>query len=88
MRMTQSELAHRVGVTFQQVQKYERAGNRISASMLVKTAAALSTTAAQLLDEGEFSVLEGSAELVATFTSMSLKTRQVLLSIARLLVGP
>lgn len=32
--MTQSDLAHEVGVTFQQVQKYERGSNRIGASRL------------------------------------------------------
>lgn len=32
--MTQAELAHAVGVTFQQVQKYERGTNRIGASRL------------------------------------------------------
>lgn len=40
-RMSQQELARRLGVTFQQVQKYERAFNRISASMLVRAAEAL-----------------------------------------------
>jgi transcriptional regulator with XRE-family HTH domain len=33
-RMSQSDLARRVGITFQQVQKYERGANRISASKL------------------------------------------------------
>jgi transcriptional regulator with XRE-family HTH domain len=37
-RMTQSTLAEHLWVTFQQVQKYERGANRISASMLVKAA--------------------------------------------------
>jgi len=33
-RMSQTSLANAVGVSFQQIQKYERATNRISASML------------------------------------------------------
>ncbi|MCX7587279.1 helix-turn-helix domain-containing protein [Phenylobacterium sp. 58.2.17] len=33
-RATQTELAEALGLTFQQVQKYERGSNRISASML------------------------------------------------------
>ena len=33
-RMSQTELANKVGVTFQQVQKYEKGVNRISASRL------------------------------------------------------
>lgn len=37
---SQQALAKAIGVSFQQVQKYENGGNRISASMLVKIAAA------------------------------------------------
>lgn len=39
--MSQQALAEQLGVSFQQVQKYERGANRISASMLVRTARAL-----------------------------------------------
>lgn len=39
--LTQQDLAEAVGVTFQQVQKYERGKNRISASRLVEFAHAL-----------------------------------------------
>ena len=41
LRMSQSTLAEHLGVSFQQIQKYERGANRISASMLVKAAHAL-----------------------------------------------
>ena len=41
--MTQQELARAIGLTFQQVQKYERGVNRISASKLYDTAVALKT---------------------------------------------
>jgi transcriptional regulator with XRE-family HTH domain len=34
--ISQSKLAHAIGVTFQQVQKYERGANRVSASSLAK----------------------------------------------------
>jgi transcriptional regulator with XRE-family HTH domain len=34
--MTQGQLAEKIGVTFQQVQKYERGLNRISVSTLAK----------------------------------------------------
>jgi len=40
--MSQQALAVRIGVTFQQVQKYERGANRISFSRLVEVADALS----------------------------------------------
>lgn len=39
--LTQSQLAKAVGVTFQQVQKYERASNRVPASRLFRIAIAL-----------------------------------------------
>ena len=40
-RLSQTELANRIGVTFQQVQKYEKGVNRIGASRLEKIADAL-----------------------------------------------
>jgi transcriptional regulator with XRE-family HTH domain len=39
--MTQTELAVALGVTFQQVQKYEKGSNRISASTLKELAETL-----------------------------------------------
>jgi transcriptional regulator with XRE-family HTH domain len=39
--MSQGGLAEALGLTFQQVQKYERGSNRVSASMLFATARAL-----------------------------------------------
>lgn len=38
LRMSQQELADSVGITFQQVQKYENGANRISASRLFEFA--------------------------------------------------
>lgn len=49
--LTQADLAMDVGVTFQQIQKYERGANRVSASMLGRIAKALESSAADLLDE-------------------------------------
>lgn len=47
--MSQETLAQAIGVTFQQVQKYERGTNRISASRLGAIAAALGCEVADLL---------------------------------------
>lgn len=41
LSMSQMELAKALGLTFQQIQKYERGTNRISASKLFQTAVAL-----------------------------------------------
>ncbi len=43
MGLSQKDLAQTCGVTFQQIQKYETAGNRISASRLFDLSVALNT---------------------------------------------
>jgi transcriptional regulator with XRE-family HTH domain len=53
LSMSQDELARGLGITFQQVQKYEKGANRVSASMLVKIAALLQTTVAALVGEDD-----------------------------------
>jgi transcriptional regulator with XRE-family HTH domain len=49
--LTQGQLAEALGITFQQVQKYERGANRVSASMLVRIARRLETTVGALVGE-------------------------------------
>ena len=51
--ISQTGLARAIGMTFQQVQKYEQGRNRISASVLVRIAAALQTTGGHLLGEDD-----------------------------------
>ena len=53
LSLSQSALAEALGLTFQQVQKYERGANRVSASMLVKIAAKLETTVGALVGEND-----------------------------------
>jgi transcriptional regulator with XRE-family HTH domain len=48
-KLSQTALADALGITFQQIQKYERGTNRISASMLVHAAQALDVRPADLL---------------------------------------
>jgi transcriptional regulator with XRE-family HTH domain len=48
--MSQKELAAAIGVAFQQVQKYEGASNRISASRMVQIAGALRVPVGKLFD--------------------------------------
>ena len=53
-RISQSELADEIGVTFQQVQKYERGTNRVSCSRLFEIAEALEVPIAYFFfDNGE-----------------------------------
>jgi transcriptional regulator with XRE-family HTH domain len=53
LRLSQSALAEARDLTFQQVQKYERGSNRVSASMLVKIAAKLETSVGALVGEND-----------------------------------
>jgi transcriptional regulator with XRE-family HTH domain len=48
--MTQESLGELVGVTFQQVQKYERGANRVSASRLFEICEALHVTLASMFE--------------------------------------
>ena len=50
MSVSQERLAEALGITFQQVQKYERGANRVSASKLWEIAAALKTPVAYFYD--------------------------------------
>ncbi|OYX29980.1 MAG: hypothetical protein B7Y99_12330 [Caulobacterales bacterium 32-69-10] len=49
--MTQAALAAAIGVTFQQVQKYEQGRNRVATSKLVRMADAMKCDASELLGE-------------------------------------
>jgi transcriptional regulator with XRE-family HTH domain len=49
--LSQQTLAEAAGVTFQQIQKYERGANRVSASMLARIAGALRTPVSELFGE-------------------------------------
>ena len=49
--LSQTKLANALGLTFQQVQKYERGDNRVSASTLVRVAQALDSSVSALVGE-------------------------------------
>ena len=48
--MSQTMLAERIGVTFQQVQKYERGANRVGASRLSQIASVLGVSIGELFE--------------------------------------
>lgn len=50
LRMSQSTLASKIGVTFQQVQKYEKGMNRVGASRLQRIADALGVSVSSFFD--------------------------------------
>ncbi|ACG78478.1 transcriptional regulator, Cro/CI family [Phenylobacterium zucineum HLK1] len=49
--LSQQALAEAAGVTFQQIQKYERGANRVSASMLARIARTLGVPVAEMFGE-------------------------------------
>jgi transcriptional regulator with XRE-family HTH domain len=77
---SQTQLATALGMTFQQVQKYEKGRNRVSASVLVKIARHLETTVAALVGEDGSAPVEtimyaqlatpGAIDLLAAFASI------------------
>lgn len=50
LEISQEKLAEGIGVTFQQVQKYEKGANRVSASKLFQTAGVLQTDISHFFD--------------------------------------
>jgi transcriptional regulator with XRE-family HTH domain len=100
--MSQDELADRCGVSFQQMQKYERGLNRVSVSRLVHIAHALGCRVGELagpLDggpsDGDLAVLVnrarelGALDLLGHFLALPPPARQSLLRfLAARLGGP
>jgi transcriptional regulator with XRE-family HTH domain len=92
--MSQTELGSVLGVTFQQVQKYERGANRISSSALVLISRALEVSPMELLGQNEkssktgldweFLSVEGGDDLLRSYRRISSpKLRKLLLDLAR-----
>lgn len=88
--LTQAELGQAIGVTFQQVQKYERGANRIAASMLTRIANRLETTEGDFFprrgsdkDPGSSSKVRKINALADADEALSLKSQRILLSLAR-----
>lgn len=73
--MSQVELAKAINLTFQQIQKYERGFNRISASRLVELARAMSVPV-----EGLFSGVSGEVEQIETRTLSEMRREHDLLA--------
>src|SRR6202035_1254990 len=51
MKMSQEDLGKSLGVSFQQIQKYEKATNRLSAAMMVRVADILDVDVGYFYDE-------------------------------------
>src|ERR1700757_1125000 len=97
--LSQSDLAEKLGVSFQQVQKYERGANRVAASTLVAAAEALSVSVGWLVGEdqplqgGEIEILlalsrPGALEILQAFNAIDdVRRRNALLGVALEMAG-
>jgi transcriptional regulator with XRE-family HTH domain len=61
-RFSQTELGRRIGVTFQQVQKYEKGANRVGASRLTQIADVLGVPLLALFDGSATAAQEPEAD--------------------------
>lgn len=95
--MSQSALGEAIGVTFQQVQKYEKGANRVGASRLTQIAKALRVPIKTFFDEGEeqedgpkadtafeFLAVPGALELVQAYAQIDdSKLRRLLVALVK-----
>ncbi len=93
---TQTELADIIGVKFQQLQKYETAANRISASRLFELTEALGVSVTWIFHGTEkldspcsMDILEDTQvmRLLSVFKSLSSVNREIVRSVAKALTG-
>ena len=69
-KMSQGELGSKLGLSFQQVQKYEKGSNRVSAVRLVEIAAELNTSVMTLLNGAA-----GDSDAMSTSVSKFMATK-------------
>lgn len=97
LKISQQELGNVLGVSFQQIQKYEKGVNRLGAARLVQLAEALDTNTEYFIGElekgrghesafGEFlATREGVAIVEAMITIDEERVRRLIIDIARTL---
>jgi transcriptional regulator with XRE-family HTH domain len=91
--LSQTQLGESIGVTFQQIQKYERGTNRISSSALILLARTLQISPLELMGESvegrkemDWDLLgaEGADQLLRTYREInSPRLRRIVLDLAR-----
>lgn len=87
--MNQTALGRGVGVTFQQIQKYERGVNRVSASTLVRMAEVLGCATTELLGGVEPGPLSDTeATLLRFWKALTPRQQEVSLALVRQFAEP
>lgn len=85
---SQDDLGRHLGVTFQQVQKYETGSNRVSVSTVIEMAEKFQCPVADMLEnlgscEIDYTKAKGSIALQKSFNKMSKQKAKLLLQIAK-----
>lgn len=93
MNMSQQDLANKIGVKFQQVQKYEKAMNRVSASRLYMIADVFQIPVAYFFNEFDPSaekekhrdelLTKDALEIVAVYSKIPAKKRALALNMLK-----
>jgi transcriptional regulator with XRE-family HTH domain len=96
--MSQTELGGSVGITFQQVQKYEKAVNRVSAGHLYAFAQALACSPDDFFEgyepkncntaNGDLLLSDQEIQLFKAYAGLDARARQAVLQFARSLGSP
>lgn len=92
--LNQSDLGRALGVTFQQVQKYEKGTNRVSASKLSMAAATLKCAVGDFFPASDaepssppaFWTIKGAVALAAAFEALSPESRRALVNVAAAMI--
>jgi len=72
-QMSQTELAYRLGLTFQQVQKYEKGTNRVAVGRLQRIAKILEAPIQYFFDEPDDTQADGAAILESVNSARTLR---------------
>src|ERR1700750_1560335 len=75
--MSQEDLADRLGVTFQQLQKYEKGANRVSAARLREIAIALKLPIAVLYGADKYAAKSGTGSSTAGVQELITSSRAI-----------
>jgi transcriptional regulator with XRE-family HTH domain len=74
--LSQSDLAEKLGITFQQIQKYEKGVNRVGAGRLFQIAAILAVPISSLFEEGGGAASEQGSPVDSLSDPLSLRLVQ------------
>jgi transcriptional regulator with XRE-family HTH domain len=80
--MSQSELGKALGVTFQQIQKYENGKNRVGASRLHLVATALNVPISELFESASETCRTLNATKTLAFDSQALRIAEAFIKIS------